>query len=126
MSVLEIIPATEVKAPVPPELEPIARLCMGPVRYLEEGGRRYIHMQGLRFWVGTDTVEMDALLAMNWPNQSYPTRLFLPASLGRGLNWHESAFILGKSWITWSWAGVKAEQAPAEVLAIHLSAFQCS
>jgi hypothetical protein len=69
-------------------------------------------------------MEMEALLAINWPNPAYPTRLFLPAGLGHGLNWHETAFILGKSWVTWSWRDVKADQAPAEILANHLAAFR--
>ena len=67
---------------------------------------------------------MDALLALNSPNPSYPTRLFLPASLGLGLNWHETAYILGRAWVTWSWNNVPANQAPAAILADHLAAFQ--
>ena len=109
---------------VPPELEPITWLCSGQVRYVEEGGRRFIYMQGLRFNVGTHAQEMDALLALNWPNPTYPTRLFLPQRLGHGLNWHEDAFILGKPWFTWSWKDVKAEQAPVEILANHLAALR--
>ncbi|MCF8534115.1 MAG: hypothetical protein K9G48_13995 [Reyranella sp.] len=117
------LPATPA-APIPPELEPISWMCTGPVRYFQEGERRYIYMQGLHFLVGDKAVEMDALLAINWPNPTYPTRLFFPEPLGHGLNWHESAFILGKSWITWSWTGVQAGQTPAEILANHLVALQ--
>jgi hypothetical protein len=110
-------------APIPPELEPISCMCSGPIRYIEEGGRRFIHIQGLRFTVGNQAMEMDALLALNWANPNYPTRLFLPQQLGHGLNWHENAFILGKAWFTWSWKDVKADQAPFEILANHLAAF---
>jgi hypothetical protein len=110
--------------PVPAELEPISWMCSGLVRYLEEGGRRFIIMQGLKFLLGDQPVEMDALLAINWPNPSYPTRLFFPSALGRGLNWHESAFILGKSWVTWSWSNVRADQPPLEILANHLAALR--
>jgi hypothetical protein len=99
-------------------------MCSGGVHYLDEGGRRYIHMHGLHFYVDQAPQEMDALLAINWPNPSYPTRLFLPASLGHGLNWHETAYILGRSWVTWSWKDVKADQAPVAILADHLAAFR--
>ena len=109
---------------VPPELEPITWMCSGTVQYLDEAGRRYIYMRGLRFYVGQTPQEMDALLAINWPNPSYPTRLFLPANLGHGLKWHETAYILGRSWVTWSWKDVNANQAPVVILADHLAAFQ--
>jgi hypothetical protein len=109
---------------VPAELEPITWMCSGSVRYFDEGGRRYIYMHGLRFYVGQTSQEMDALLAMNWPNPAYPTRLFLPANLGHGLNWHETAYILGRSWVTWSWKDVRANQAPVAILADHLAAFR--
>ena len=81
-------------------------------------------MQGLRFYVGQEQKEMDALLAINWPNASYPTRLFLPTNIGHGLNWHETAFILGRSWVTWSWNNVPANQPPIAILADHLAAFR--
>jgi hypothetical protein len=109
---------------VPPELEQVTWMCSGTVRYIDEGGRRYIYMQGLRFYVAQTSHEMDALLAINWPNPSYPTRLFLPASLGHGLNWHETAYILGRSWVTWSWKDVKPNQPPVAILADHLAAFR--
>lgn len=121
---MTLVPASPPAPPVPPELEPITWMCSGAVHYLDEGGRRYVYMHGLRFYVGQAPQEMDALLAINWPNPNYPTRLFLPANLGRGLNWHETAYILGRSWVTWSWKDVKANQAPAAILADHLAAFR--
>jgi hypothetical protein len=121
---MNMAPSRPPAATVPPELEQISWMCSGAVHYLDEGGQRYVYMQGLRFYVGQTSHEMDALLAISWPNPSYPTRLFLPANLGHGLNWHESAYILGRSWVTWSWKDVKANQAPGAILADHLAAFR--
>jgi hypothetical protein len=107
-----------------PELAPIASLCTGQVRYMVEGGLRYIHMEGLRFLVRGAQKQMDALLCLNYPNSSYPTKLYLPANLGLGLNWNETAYLLAKSWFTWSWRGVSPNQEPLAILAGHLEAFR--
>ena len=111
-------------AAVEPELAPIALICDGPVRYMEEGGRRYIHMVGLRFLLRGIEKTMDALLCPNYPNPSYPTKLYLPANLGLGLNWNENAFILARPWFTWSWKDVSPSQSPIAILAGHLEAFR--
>jgi hypothetical protein len=114
----ELAPAVE------PELAPIAALCAGAVRYMEEGGRRYVYMEGLKFYVRGAERQMDALLCLNYPNNAYPTKLYLTANLGAGLNWNENAYILGKSWFSWSWRGVLPNQAPLAILAGHLEAFK--
>lgn len=106
------------------ELAAIAALCSGKVRYMEEGDRRYIHMEGLHFRVHEAEKQMDALLCLNYPNPVYPTKLYLPTNLGLGLNWNETASILAKPWSTWSWKGVTPDQAPLAILACHLKAFQ--
>lgn len=113
-----------VEPSVPAELVPIARLCAGRVRYFEEGGLKYIHMEELRFLVRGEEKHMDALLCLNWRNNTYPTRLFLAANLGLGLNWHESAYLIGRHWFTWSWKDVPANQPPISILANHLKALQ--
>ena len=109
---------------VEPELMPIAALCAGTVRYMEEGGLRYVHMEGLRFYVRGAEKQMDALLCLKYRNPSYPTKLYLPANLGLGLNWNETAYILGRPWFSWSWQGVSPNQPPLEILASHLAAFK--
>jgi hypothetical protein len=81
-------------------------------------------MEGLRFWVRGEHRQMDALLCVNYPNEAYPTKLYLPANLGLGLNWNETAYLLAKPWFTWSWRGVSPQQAPLATLAGHLEAFR--
>lgn len=107
-----------------PELAPVAALCAGKVRYMAEGGRRYIFMEGLRFLMRGAQQQMDALLCLDHGNPSYPTKLFLPANLGLGLNWNETAYILARSWFSWSWKGVSPNQPPVAILAGHLEAFR--
>lgn len=109
---------------VDPELAPILSLCDGRVEFMIEGERRYVFMEKLRFLVKGAERRMDALLCLNWPNSSYPTKLFLPENLGLGLNWNENAFILARQWFSWSWQGVSPAQPPVAVLAGHLEAFR--
>lgn len=112
------------EASMEPELSPVAALCAGKVQYISEGDRRYIHMEGLRFLVRGTEKQMDALLCLNYPNGAYPTKLYLPANLGLGLNWNETAYIIARTWFTWSWRGVSHLQQPIAVLAGHLEAFR--
>lgn len=112
------------EADIEPELAEIAGLCAGMVRYMVEGGRHYVHMVGLRFLAQGTEKQMDALLCLDYPNASYPTKLYLPESLGLGLNWNENAYILARQWFTWSWRDVSPQQPPIAVLAEHLRAFQ--
>lgn len=109
---------------VEPELMPIAELCSGAVRYMEEGGLRYVHMEGLKFFVRGTQTTMDALLCLNYPNNSYPTKLFLPVNVGLGLNWNGNAYLLARPWFSWSWQGVSPNQPPIAILAGHLEAFK--
>ena len=109
---------------IEPELVGIATICAGAVRYMTERGLRYIFMEGLRFLARGEQKQMDALLCLNYPNASYPTKLYLPTNLGLGLNWNESAYILARPWHSWSWSGVPANQPPLAVLASHLGAFR--
>jgi len=109
---------------VEPELAEIAALCAGVVRYIDEAGHRYIYMEGLRFMVRGAEHQMDAMLCLNYPNGSYPTRLYLTANLGLGLNWNGTAYLLARQWFTWSWQGVSPNQRPMAILAGHLEAFR--
>ena len=108
----------------PHELAGITTLCGGEVKYMSEGGQRYVFMQRLRFLTKGGAQEMDALLCLNYPNPTYPTKLFLPQTLGFGLNWNVNTYILGRPWVSWSWRGVSPAQAPDQVLAGHLEAFR--
>jgi hypothetical protein len=107
------------------ELVPIAALCNGKVERRSEGDRRYILMEGLRFYVAGEPRVSDALLCLNYPNASYPTRLFFPDKLGHGLNWNSTEYILAGHWESWSWKDVPTDQPAVEILAAHLGAFRC-
>ncbi len=107
-----------------PELSPIADLCSGKVCYMAENGLRYIYMEKLRFHAKSESREMDALLCLNYTNPSYPTKMYLSANIGLGLNWNETAYILARPWFSWSWANVPPTLRPIEILANHLKALQ--
>jgi hypothetical protein len=82
---------------------------------MTEAGFRYIYLPGLK--VGTET--MDALLCPQ-PKDGYLTRLFLERPVrGKGNNW-SSHRILDRTWHTWSWNHVSADQRPAQILVEHL------
>jgi hypothetical protein len=106
---------------LPPELRPIAQLCDGEVSFRTDGWRRLIYMQGLRFYASGVEQKMDAVLCLNHNNAAYPTKLYLASPVGAGLNWNETAYILGRPWQTFSWRDVSPNQAPIEILAAHLA-----
>lgn len=104
-------------------LLPIAELCDGKVSFRKEGKRELIHMERLRFWVGTKQCVMDAILCLNHENPTYPTKLYLAENVGgAGINWHESGYLLGRNWPTFSWRDVPANQPYIDILAAHLAA----
>ena len=104
-------------------LRPIADLCDGEVSFRKEGWRELIFMQGLRFYAGGVERKMDAVLCLNHDNPTYPTKLYLAEQAGGpGLNWNETAYLLGRSWHTFSWRDVRADQAWIDILAAHLRA----
>lgn len=107
-----------------PELMPIQQLCEGMVQRMSEGQLQYIHMAGLHFRVQGKPTVMDALLCLNYPNPSYPTKLYFPTKLPLNLNWNDSPSILGKVWHSWSWKDVRPNQSPFAILAGHLEAFK--
>jgi hypothetical protein len=102
-------------------LRPLRDICAGKVRFLIEGQRRLIFLGNLRFLVNGAEKMMDAVLCLNHNNPTYPTKLYLAENLGCGLNWNETAFLLGRSWHTFSWRDVPSNQSPMEILAAHLA-----
>lgn len=106
------------------ELETIAELCTGEVARKTEGQQSFIFMEGLHFTVRGEEKEMDALLCLNYPNPTYPTKLYLSGQLGLGLNWNDTRSILGRTWFSWSWRDVTPDQPPIQILAGHLDAFR--
>jgi hypothetical protein len=116
-----VIPAEALDAEA--RVRPIAELCDGEVSFRKEGWRELIFMQGLRFYVGGVERKMDAVLCLNHDNPTYPTKLYLAEQAGAaGLNWNETAYLLGRSWHTFSWRDVGADQAWIDILAAHLRA----
>ncbi len=107
-----------------PELALIADLCSGNICSMNENGLNYIYMEGLRFFTQGEQRQMNALLCLNYTNSTYPTKLYLAENIGLGLNWNETAYLLGKPWFSWSWKDVSPNQKPIEILAAHLEAFR--
>ena len=102
-------------------LLPIAELCDGKVSFKTEGWRKLIFMEKLRFRVGSKHHVMDAILCLNHDNPAYPTKLYLAENVGGGLNWNETAYLLGRHWPTFSWRDVPANQPHIDILAAHLA-----
>ncbi|QXF11103.1 hypothetical protein [Sphingopyxis terrae] len=111
----------ENRVPGEDQLDAIRHLCAGEVSYRTDGWRHLIHMEGLRFKANGENREMDAVLVLNHDNATYPTKLYLTENVGCGLNWNESAYILGMNWHTYSWANVPSDLTPFEILANHLA-----
>lgn len=112
---------SETVTDVDPELRAIAEICDGEASYRTDGWRKLIYMEGLRFYVGSVQKKMDALLCLNHDNATYPTKLYLAENVGGGLNWNETAYILGRSWYTFSWRDVHPSQPHFDILAAHLA-----
>lgn len=102
-------------------LRSIADLCDGTVRFMTEGWRQLVYMEKLHFCVGPKQYVMDAILCLNHNNPTYPTKLYLAENVGGGVNWHETGYLLGRNWPTFSWRDVSANQPPFDILAAHLA-----
>jgi len=101
-------------------LRPLRDLCAGEVHFMIEGEKRLIFLGKLRFLVDKTEKVMDAVLLLNHNNPTYPTKLYVAEQLGCGLNWNETAFLLGRNWFTFSWRDVPSNQSPIGILAAHL------
>lgn len=90
---------------------------------MHEAGLDYVFLPGLKLPPGRDPAVADGLLCLN-AREGYPSRLFLSVALrDRGGNWN-SYQILGRTWYSWSWNHVQANQRPAQILAQHLMALR--
>jgi len=86
----------------------------------EAGGLTYIHLPRITAPNGT---VMGALLCLQG-RDGYLTRLFLSEPVpGKGNNWTAHQ-ILDKTWHTWSWNHVEANQRPMEIFAAHMKALR--
>src|SRR5262249_34010584 len=102
----------------------VAALCNRGVERRSENGRDYVLMGDLRFRVRGEARVSDSLLCLNYPNTTYPTRLYFPEKLGCELNWNATEYILARHWETWSWKDVSPRLPLLEILAGHLKAFK--
>ncbi len=107
--------------PSEPQIDAISALCEEKASFHIDGWRHLILMPGLRILVDGAERRVDAVLCLNHDNPTYPTKLYLAEQVGTGLNYHETAFLLGRSWQTFSWRDVPANLPPIEVLAAHLA-----
>lgn len=88
-----------------------------------EAGQEFIYFPALPLPAGNTPSTIEALLCPNL-HSGYQTRLFLAQQIpGRGNNW--TAHVIGaRTWFTWSWQGVSAEQRLVQILKGHLRALQ--
>jgi hypothetical protein len=109
-----------------PSLRPITYFCDGEVSRRSDSGRDLIYMQGLRFFVNGKEHKMDAVLCLNHPNPTYPTKLYFAEKVESNVNWHDTAYLLGRNWYAYSWKDVKPDQPLMAILAAHLAALNQS
>jgi hypothetical protein len=102
------------------EMDDMIRLCPG-AQGMSEGGIDYVLLPGMKHPCALGT--LDALLC---PQQhgGYASRLFLSVPIPeRRTNWTTHT-ILSRTWHTWSWKDVSADQRLAEILAQHIAALR--
>jgi len=110
------------------QLLQLQRLCNGTPRRIQEGGRDYILLPGLRFAGASGSRACDALLETNHRNGTYPTRLYLAAKLQpltkQTPNWHDETFVEARMWYSCSWKDVTREQPLVAIVTAHMEAFE--
>lgn len=99
------------------------QLVYPEAKVLTEGGLEFIHIPKLKLPGSNNPSEIEALLCPQM-RDGYATRLFLSAPIaGKGNNW-TTHHILGKTWHSWSWQGVQADQLLIRILLGHLDTFR--
>ena len=89
-------------------------------KVLTEGSYQYVHIPVLAISAGVKT---EALLCPQL-RDGYATRLFLSSPIpDKGQNWTQHQ-ILGRSWHSWSWQGVPADQRLVQILLGHVKALR--
>jgi hypothetical protein len=104
------------------QIDELKPLCHA-VSEIVQGGQPFLFLEGFRLPSACQSLEVDALLALH-ARDGYATRLFLSVPVPhRGANW-STVCLLDRTWHTWSWKDVSAQQRPAQVLAGHLRALR--
>lgn len=89
---------------------------------LADGAHTFVFLPRLQILSG-QLLERDALLCPH-AHSGYRTRLFLSAPIPRkGANWTRHV-LFTRTWHTWSWQNISADQAWANILANHLAALR--
>ena len=109
-------------------LAPLKRVYEGALA-LVDGVYTFFAIPALPVTVGGSVRHMDALLCSQH-HSGYMTRLFLAEPVderqsidGQPANWTQHP-ILGRTWHSWSWQGVEADQPLLQILAAHLKALR--
>ena len=106
----------------PEEIEELSN-TYGNVRVIPEAGFEFVHLETLRFRSGEEDIEIEALMCPQM-RDGYSTRLFLPRPFAnKGQNWTTHQ-ILGRTWHSWSWQNIPAEQRLAQILLGHVKALR--
>jgi len=104
------------------QIDEIQPLCSS-VREVRQGEAPFLLFERLQLPPGCHPAEVDALLALH-ARDGYASRLYLATPMPhRGANW-SSFYLLDRTWHTWSWKDVSAQQRAAQVLAGHLRALR--
>ena len=104
------------------ELAELGLFC-GKVTEQREGERRYLLLERVTLPAGCSPAAMEALLCPQ-ERDGYMTRLFLASPItGKGTNWTVHR-ILDRTWHSWSWQNVSANQRLAQILLGHLRGLQ--
>ena len=104
------------------QIEELKPLCRS-VAEIIQGGQPFLFFEGLKLPPACQSVEVDALLALHG-RDGYATRLYLSTPMPqRGANW-STVCLLDRTWHTWSWKDILAQQRAAQVLAGHMRALR--
>lgn len=104
------------------QIDEIKPLC-STVREIQQGEQPFLLLERLQLPQGCQPAAVDALLALH-ARDGYATRVYLSAPMPhRGGNW-TSVYLLDRTWHTWSWKDISAQQRAAQVLAGHLRALR--
>lgn len=102
------------------ELDRLKAFCPGAELW-DEGGAPLVFLPNMKV-ESSGAVHLVDLLLCPRARDSYETRLFFSAQLPSGRNWQPPNAIMARSWHTFSWQGIKAEQPWIDILASHLEA----
>jgi hypothetical protein len=105
------------------QLEQLREGCPG-AKAMTEGGKEYVYLPKLTIVCKGAAHDVEALLSLSEASP-YATRLFLSKQIpDSGLNWHHQIHVMDKTWYTWSWRDVTADDLLVNILRAHMGAFK--